>query len=215
MPRSIPSLQSVAGPAVAMLQIVDVPRGLRALDALVKEAPVEVLAAGTVQCGHYLIAFRGEVEATERSFARASAIADGVTLDSVLVPDAEGRIVPAFRDGVVRAPSRSAGDALGVVQSVACPILLGAVDAALKGARVDLVELRVAEGLGGKALATLWGDLADVEAAIELACAVITRKVEAGAAALAGATYSVIPNADDEVERAVATGTRFFREWRG
>jgi len=215
MPRSMPSPNAALGPAVAMLQIVDVPRGLRALDALAKEAPVDVLAAGTVQCGHYLIAFRGQVDATERSFARARAIADGVTLDSVLLPDAEARIVPAFRDGVVRAPSRAGGDALGVVSSVACPILLGAIDAALKGARVDLVELRVADGLGGKALATLWGDLADVEAAIELACAVITRKVEAGAAALAGATYSVIPNADDEVERAVATGTRFFREWRG
>jgi len=33
--------------------------------------------------------------------------------------------------------------------------------------------------------------------------------------ALGLAVTAVIPNADDEVERAVATGTRFFREWRG
>src|ERR1700688_4497109 len=105
MQPSFPPPHPHAGPALAMLELADVPRGLCALDALVKEAPVEVLAAGTVQCGHYLIAFRGEVEPTERSFARASAIADGVTIDSVLLPDAEGRIVPAFRDGVVRAPS--------------------------------------------------------------------------------------------------------------
>jgi len=215
MPRTVPSVHPAAGPAVAMLQITDIPRGLRALDALVKEAPVEILATGTVQCGHYLIAFRGDVEPTQRSFARASAIADGVLIDSVLLPDAEARIVPAFLDAVVRPPSRGAGDALGVVEVPACPALLGAVDAALKGAKVDLVELRVAEGLGGKSLATLWGELADVEAAIELACGVITRKVEKGAMALAGATYSVIPNADDELERAVAGGTRFFREWRG
>jgi microcompartment protein CcmL/EutN len=198
-----------------MLQITDVPLGLRALDALVKEAPVDVLAAGTVQCGHYLVAFGGDVEAAQRSFARAKEIAGAATLDSVLLPDAERRIVPAFRDAVVRAPERERGDALGVVQTGACPILLGAVDAALKGARVDLVELRVADGLGGKALATFWGELADVEAAIELACGVVTRKVEEGATHLGTATYSVIPNADEELSRALSGGTRFFGEWRG
>jgi microcompartment protein CcmL/EutN len=203
------------GPALAMLQITDVPRGLRALDALVKEAPVDVLATGTVQCGHYLIAFGGQVEATGRSFAKAREIAGETTIDSVLLPDAEPRIVLAFRDAVVRAPNREAGDALGVVESAACPVLLASVDAALKGALVDLVELRVAEGLGGKALATFWGLLADVEAAIEIACAVVSRQVDSGAAPRAGATFSVIPNADDEVQSAVAAGTRFFREWRG
>jgi microcompartment protein CcmL/EutN len=215
MPRTNPPSQAGAGPALAMLQINDVPVGLRALDALVKEAPVEIVATGTVQCGHYLIAFAGEVEAVSRSFARATGIAAGAVYDRVLLPDVELRIVPAFRDAVVRAPSAEGGDALGVVQSAACPVLLGAVDAALKGARVDLVELRVAEGLGGKALATVWGELHDVEAAIELACGVITRAVDAGAVLLGTATTSIIPRADEELVRAVSSGTRFFREWRG
>ncbi len=215
MPQTIPVFHPFAGPALAMLQLTDVPRGLRALDALVKEAPVQVLAAGTVQCGHYLIAFSGEVEAAVRSFARATEMAAGVTFDRVLLPDAEPRIVPAFRDAIVRAPSRAGGDSIGVVQSPSCPALLAAVDAALKGALVDLVELRVAEGLGGKALATLWGELHDVEAAIELVCGVITRAVDRGAVALGATTTAIIPNADPEVTRAVSAGTRFFGEWRG
>jgi microcompartment protein CcmL/EutN len=197
-----------------MLQIADVPKGLRALDALVKEAPIDVIAAGSVQSGHYLIAFAGQVEATVRSFARAREAAGVATLDSVLLPDAEPRILPAFRDGALFAPG-DAGDALGIVQSAACPVLLAAVDAALKGARVDLVELRIAEGLGGKALATFWGELADVQAAIELACGVIQRQVDKGAIAPGAATIEVIPNADDGVLLSVARGTRFFQEWRG
>jgi microcompartment protein CcmL/EutN len=203
------------GPALAMLQVADIPKGLRALDALVKEAPIEVLATGTVQSGHYLIAFAGSVEATVRSFARAKEVAGAATIDSVLLPDAEPRIVPAFRDGVVRAPSGDRGDALGIVQSAACPVLLAALDAALKGARVDLVELRIAEGLGGKALATIWGELQDVQAAIELSCGVIQRHVDRGAIAPGAATTEIIPNADEGVRNAVASGTRFFQEWRG
>ena len=93
-----------AGPALALLELCDVPRGLRALDALVKEAAVSLLSRGTVQCGRYLIAFAGSVEAVERSYARAVAVAEGAVGDQVLLPDAEPRIVPAFRDAVVRWP---------------------------------------------------------------------------------------------------------------
>ncbi len=218
--RTQPSSDRVAetrdgapGPAVAMLQVTDVPLGLRALDALLKEAPVEVLATGTVQCGHYLIAFGGQLEATLRSFDRALEVAGDAVHDSVLLPDAESRIVPAFRDGVVRPPS--GGDALGVVQSAACPVILGAVDMALKGAEVDLLELRVADGLGGKALATLWGKVHDVEAAMELVLRFAAGHVDRGALARGEVTTAVIPNADMDVQRAVSSGTRFFREWRG
>jgi microcompartment protein CcmL/EutN len=196
-----------------MLQIADVPVGLRALDGLVKEAPVEVFAAGTVQPGHYLVAFGGQVEAVVRSFERAREIAGGLLGDRVLLADAEPRIVPAFRDAVVRWPAP--GDALGVVQAGSCPVLLAAMDAALKGALVDLVELRVGDGLGGKAIATLWGEIHDVEAAIEIACSAILAQTDRGFVAAGVATTSIIPNADEDVKRAVAHGTRFFREWRG
>jgi microcompartment protein CcmL/EutN len=196
-----------------MLQVTDIPRGLRALDALVKEASVEVLATGTVQSGHYLIAWGGGVEAVVRSFDRGVERAGDALADSVLLPDAEPRIVPAFRDAVLRPPGD--GDTLGVVQSVACPILLAAVDAALKGAEVDLLELRIAEGLGGKALATLWGAVYDVEAAIELVMRAVARAGERCRVGGESVTTSVIPNADPDVWRAVAAGTRLFREWRG
>jgi microcompartment protein CcmL/EutN len=201
------------GPALAMLQIASVPLGLRALDALVKEAPVEVALRGTVQCGHYLISFAGEVEAVERSFGRALAAAGDCTCDRVLLPDAEPRILPAFREGSVTWPVD--GDALGVLQTSWCPSLLAALDLALKGARVELVELRLADGLGGKAIATLWGEIFDVEAAVEQAERGLSRHAEKQGVPTEGAMMTVIPNADDETRAAVSAGTRFFSEWRG
>ncbi len=175
---------------------------------------MEVLAAGTVQGGHWLIAFAGEVEPVELSFARALLRAGTAVVDSVLLPYAEPRLLPALqdggRDGTVRFPFP--GDALGVVQTASPPTLLRAVDAALKGATVELVELRIAEGLGGRALATLWGNQHDVEAAIELATDGAALPHAAGARA---APPPVIANADPEVGRALRSGTRFFKELRG
>jgi microcompartment protein CcmL/EutN len=204
---------AATGPALALLEIGSVPLGLRALDALVKEALVEVAARGTVQCGRYLIAFTGEVEAVERSHARALEAAAGAICDQVLLPDAEPRILPAFRDGILREPEW--GDALGVVQSSSSPVLLALVDAALKGANVELVELRLADGLGGKAIASYWGEIQDVEAAIELSERALMRHAERQGVPQSEASMVVIPNADDETRDAVRGGTRFYLEWRG
>jgi microcompartment protein CcmL/EutN len=83
------------------------------------------------------------------------------------------------------------------------------VDAALKGAEVELLELRIAEGLGGRGLAMLWGLQHDVQAAVEHA------QLAYGRGRSAGCTTNVIANADREVSRALRRGTRFFKEFRG
>lgn len=190
-----------------MLDIGDIPPGLRALDALAKEAEVSVVSAGTIQRGHYLILFGGEVEPVEMSLNRALALAGAAVEDAVLLPHAEERIVPSMMRGLIRWPAP--GDTLGVVQTGSPPTMLAAVDAALKGAEVQLVELRVADGLGGKAIANLWGELVDVQAAIELATDAMAR----GKSQRCSTT--IIPRADDAVVQAISSGTRFFGEWRG
>ena len=199
--------EAPGGPALAMLDVGEIPPGLRALDALVKEAPVRVLGAGTIQCGRYLVLFGGGVEAV--SFAMRKALeATGQSLwDEVLLPDAEPRILPAVVGAAVRWPAP--GDTLGALQAGAPPTLLAAVDAALKGTAVELVQLRVADGLGGKAIAMLWGHTHEVEAAVSLAYDAFARGRPQGC------TASVIRNADADVARAIAPWSGFFKGWRG
>ena len=195
------------GPALSMLLLDEVPPGLTVLDALAKEADVEVLQTGTVHGGRYLILFGGEVGPVERSWRRALDTAGTHVVDEVLLPHAEARLAPAIRTGVIRWPAP--GDTLGVLQAVTPPALVRAVDAALKGALVDLVELRVGDGLGGKAIASLWGETHDVEAAIALARSSFEK---AGAQ---GFSTAVIPRADPAVLETLGSPSRFFREFRG
>lgn len=196
-----------SGPALAMLLLGEIPPGLTVLDALAKEAEVEVLRTGTIHCGHYLILFGGEVGPVERSWRRALDTAGPSVVDEMLLPHAEARLAPAIGAGAMRWPAP--GDTLGVLQAATPPALVRAVDAALKGALVELVELRVGDGLGGKAIASLWGETHDVEAAIALARASFEK---AGAA---GASTAVIPRADPAVLEALGSGSRFFKEWHG
>jgi len=190
-----------------MLDVGDVPPALLALDALAKEAFVTLLGRGTIQPGRFAILFAGDVESVQRSFAKAEPLCRASLCDSVLLPFAEERLIPAIRDGAMRWPAP--GDTLGVIQLGFPPTLLRAVDAALKGAEVDLIQLRLGDGLGGRGIALVWGETHDVEAALELA----------EAAAFEGCTESlstsIIRNADDEVIAAFSEGTNFFKEWRG
>lgn len=190
-----------------MLDVGSIPPGLRALDALVKEAPVTVLGAGTIQCGHYLILFGGEVEPVRFAHRRACETLGAMLHDEVLLPHAEARIVPAIADAAVRWPA--AGDTLGALQTGSPPTMVRAVDAALKGTEVELVQLRVGDGLGGKAIAMLWGSTHAVEAAVALAHDAFARgRTE-------GCTTDVIRNADVEVGQALTPWSGFFSGWRG
>lgn len=195
------------GPALAMVLLDDVPQGLAALDVLAKEADVDVLQAGTISGGRYLVLFGGEVGPVERSWRRALDTAGPRLVDEVFLPHAEPRLAPAIGTGAIRWPAP--GDTLGVLQAATPPALVRAVDAALKGALVDLVELRLGDGLGGKAIASLWGETHDVEAAIALARSSFEK------ANAKGASTAVIPRADRAVREALASPSRFFGEFLG
>jgi microcompartment protein CcmL/EutN len=196
-----------SGPTLAMLLLGEVPPGLAALDALAKEADVDVLRSGTIHGGRYLILFGGEVGPVERSHRRALDVAGSLVVDEMLLPDAEPRLAPAIVAGVTRWPAP--GDTLGALQAPTPPMLVRAVDAALKGALVELVELRVGDGLGGKAIASLWGETHDVEAAIALARASFEK------AGTQGTSTAVIARADQAVQETLGIPSRFFREFRG
>ena len=120
------------------------------------------------------------------------------------VTDAHAIIINRNRSGSMIIP----GDTLGVLQAATPPVLVRAVDAALKGTLVDLVELRVGDGIGGKAIASLWGETHDMVAAVDLARASFEK-------AGADASTAVIPRADPAIREALGSASRFFREFRG
>lgn len=152
-------------PALALLEFSSIAIGIEAGDAMVKRGPVDVVAAGTVHPGHYLVLVAGEVAAVEEAVSAGLAVAGGSLLDSVLLPDVHPEVVAAVR-GTRR---ETAGEALGVVETATVAGTIRAADAGVKGAAVVLRELRLADGLGGKGYVLFGGAVADVDAAVAVA----------------------------------------------
>jgi hypothetical protein len=62
--------------ALSMIEFASIPRGTRAVDALVKKAPIALERVGTVQPGTMAVLFSGDVASVEASHTEALRIAE-------------------------------------------------------------------------------------------------------------------------------------------
>lgn len=155
-------------PALALLEFNSIATGIEAGDAMVKHAPVDKIISGTVQPGHFLVMVTGSVATIEEAVKAGKETGKTSLLDSLFLPNVHPEVVTAI-SGKQHA---AAEDALGIVETHTVASAIYAADAGLKGADVSLVQLRLADGLGGKGLTMFHGLVADVEVAVEIGTAV-------------------------------------------
>jgi bacterial microcompartment shell protein len=195
------------GPALALIELASIAIGIEAGDAMVKRSPVEVLRAGTVHPGRYLVLVTGEVADVEEAFRAGLEVGGSALVDSVLLPNVHARVVGALR-GERRAGT---GEALGIVETATVAATIEAADAGVKGASVELLELRLADGLDGKGYLLFDGAVSDVEAAVAIAVARLAQVSEAAGPAPGGWTpiSRVIPQLHREMRSELETAPRF------
>ncbi|HPF13930.1 MAG: BMC domain-containing protein [Planctomycetes bacterium] len=154
----------VMGPAIALLEVASIARGMEVASGILWEADIELLFATSVQPGKYVMLFTGSIEDLRSALQRGGEEAAGDLLDQLLIPQVHPQVETALR----RTQGQIQGtiDALGVLETANVASAILAADSALKRANVDLLELRIANGLGGKSYVSLTGEVSDVRAAI-------------------------------------------------
>ncbi|MFQ5982444.1 MAG: BMC domain-containing protein [Woeseiaceae bacterium] len=150
--------------ALALLEFETIAAGVLASDLMVKRAPIALLRCGTIHPGRFLILVGGSVASTEEAFVVGVRL--GETERNLTGSVFLGDVHPMLHDAVLGARQDLAGEALAVVETHSSPALLAAVDAAVKSTPVVLSEVRLADDLGGHALALMSGDLTDAETAL-------------------------------------------------
>jgi microcompartment protein CcmL/EutN len=190
-------------PALALLELDSIAAGIEAGDAMAKRAPIDVIRAGTVHPGKYLILLGGAVADVKEALDAGREVGASSVLDVVFLPNVHPELVAAIR-GERRA---AGGEALGVIETATVAPIIEAADAGLKGSRVRLLELHLADDLGGKGYLLFDGPLADVEAAVEIGVARI--------AASLGLGWRVIPQLHAEMADNLAADAHFAARVRG
>jgi microcompartment protein CcmL/EutN len=186
-------------PAIALIEFGSIAAGMFAADKMVKRASVELLHAGTVQPGKYLVMVGGGTAEVDESHRAGMQAAPNEIVDDVLLSDVHKRVVKAL-DGERRFHEF---ESMVVLETSTIAAILRATDAAVKGATVDLAELRVGNGLNGRGLAILTGDLTNVEVAAEIASGVLSgRNVTL--------CHSIVSSVHEQFAGHVTNTTRFF-----
>jgi len=184
-------------PALGLLEIDSVAVGIAAGDAMAKRSPIEVLRAGTVHPGKYLVLVGGTVADVDEALDAGRELGGIFIRDEVFLPNIHPEVVTGIR-GLRHAAD---GEALGVIETETVAAVIRAADAGLKGAQVRLLELRLADDLGGKAYLLFDGAIAEVETAVEIGVSQIT--------AARGLTWRVIAQLHAEMAENLAEDARF------
>lgn len=159
-----------SGPALGVLELSSIARGVIVTDAVVKRAPVALLSSRPVSSGRHLVYLRGGVAEVEEAMDAGRLRAEDALVDSLFLPMAHEQLWPRLPEpGEATSWADDADAAAAIVETSTVCAALGAVDAACKVADVVLRDLRLAMGIAGKGVFTLTGTLDDIEAAVDVA----------------------------------------------
>jgi microcompartment protein CcmL/EutN len=190
--------------ALALIEFDSIAAGMQAGDAMAKRAPIAAIRAGTVQPGKYLVLISGDVAPVEESFAAGREVGSDAVVDTVFLPQVHPAVVAAIGGGRAVGP----GVALGIIETTTVAAAIHAADAGVKGAQVTLLEVRLADGLGGKGLTLFIGEVTDVEAAIDIGVGVLESPTLL-------VRQVIIPQLHAEMAANITTATRFSEQVTG
>lgn len=150
-------------PAILLLEFDSIAIGIAAGDAMAKRAQLATLHTGSVQPGRYLVLAGGEVGHVEEARTAGKERGKSGLMDEIYLPEVHHEVVQAVTG--TRRPEY--GVALGIVETRTVAAVIGAADAGIKAADVKILQIRMADGLGGKGYVLFSGEVHNVEAAVE------------------------------------------------
>lgn len=158
--------------SIGLIELTSIASGMLAADIMLKTSAVELILSRSICSGKYMVLIGGDVAAVQAAVDHAVHSIDTAVIDHFVIPNVHPSLFPAL-SGHTRV---DALEALGILESFSVASLIEGADAAVKAANVELIEIRLAMALGGKAFCTLTGEVAAVTSAIEAGAKIIAEK---------------------------------------
>ncbi|VBB05308.1 utilization microcompartments propanediol concentrating carbon dioxide mechanism carboxysome ethanolamine shell [Lucifera butyrica] len=149
--------------AIGLLELKNITQGILVADAVLKAAPIELIMAQPLCPGKYVVMFSGDVGAVQSAVRSGRSIGEDSVVDEFVLPNIHPQVFPALNGCAEIKELKS----LGIIETYSVASAIIAADAAAKAAPVEIIEVRLARGMGGKAIVTLTGDVGAVTAAVK------------------------------------------------
>lgn len=149
--------------AIGLLEFNSIAKGIEVTDLMMKAAVVELLFSKAVCPGKFILLVTGDVASVNSSIETGIENGGSFVVDQFIIPNIHPQVIYAI-NGI---SSIDEMNALGVLEFFSIAAAVSAADSAVKTAQVDLIEIRLGVGIGGKSFVTLTGDIGSVSEAIE------------------------------------------------
>lgn len=155
------------GPALGVLEVSTIAKGVVVADAALKHAPAVLLSSRAVSGGKHLVMLEGGVAEVEEAMIAGRRAAATQLLDEVELAAADDQVWPMLGAPVDPPDWTTDADAeaVAIIETRTVCAAIAAADAACKIAAVVVRDVRLAVDSAGKAYFTLTGTLDAIEAA--------------------------------------------------
>ncbi len=173
--------------AIGVIELKSIPKGVEAADAALKSAGVDMVSSHPSCPGKYEIILTGSISNVTAAVNHVLAKFEGYVIDSSIMGRIDEQVIAALFGTQTTAKKGS----LGLIETFSAASCIKVADIAVKTARVEIFDLRVSRGMGGKGVVMLTGEVGDVTAAVEAG-----ENYAKTAAALSSASIIAAPHAD-------------------
>jgi len=142
-----------------MIETNSVARGIVVHDVMLKKAKIDIVQSNSICPGKYVVFIAGLTADVEEAMVDGLHYGGQAVIDHLIIPNVSETIFPAIIGGNQDIEI----DAVGIVETFSVASAVELADLAVKRTDVRLLDLRLAQGLGGKAYFIITGDIYAVQ----------------------------------------------------
>ena len=151
---------------IGFVELSSIASGIEVADAMLKTANINLIFAKASCPGKYYVLVNGQVSNVEKAVKVGADMAKEFFISSLVLPRIHPKVALAVNMGG-EIPDKV--DAIGVMEFFSVTSSIIAADTAVKASPVELIDVRLGTGIGGKSFVIVAGDTSAVKTAVESA----------------------------------------------
>ncbi len=151
---------------IGFMELSSIAAGVEVADAMLKSGQIDLIYAKASCPGKYYILVSGLVSAVANSMKHASELGGGFVVNSIQISKVHPDVIRAI--SMAAMPDKI--KAIGVMEFYSVASAIIAADTSVKSSNVQIVDLRLGTGIGGKSFVILTGETASVISAVDAGC---------------------------------------------
>ncbi len=149
--------------AIGVIELKSIAKGIEACDIALKSAGIRLVSSHPSCPGKYEIIITGTISNVTASIDVVRSRFSTALIDTSVM----GRIDPTVITALFGTQVAKKSGSVGVVETFSAASAIKAADIAVKTAKVEIYDLRISRGMGGKGMVIMTGDVGDVTASVE------------------------------------------------